>query len=90
MTELTLEQLRAELAPIRAQLDGLPLLNRKLAVIEQQARMLKAAFNEFALTNPTSGEIQALHDDVNRVQAEYTDLATRLATVERLLHERNK
>jgi len=93
--------LRAELAPIKDQLtevkqeleairplvDGIPLMNRKLTAVEQQGRMLKAAFNDFALTNPTSGEIQALHEDVNRVQAEYTELATRLITVERLIRE---
>lgn len=86
--------LRAELAPILAELkairplvDGIPLMNRRLTVIEQQGRMLKAAFNDFALTNPTSGEIQALHDDVNRVQAENTELATRLMTAERLIRE---
>jgi hypothetical protein len=59
MTDLTLQQLRDELAPIkaqlealpkmRAQLDGLPLIGRKLSVIEQELRSLKAAFNDFAL-----------------------------------------
>jgi prefoldin subunit 5 len=87
MTELTLETLRAELAPMRAQLDGLPLMSRKLTVVQQEVRAIKAAFNDFALTNPTKGEIEALHEDVNRVQAENMELATRLATVERLLEE---
>jgi hypothetical protein len=32
-------------------------------------------------------EIEALHADVNRVQAENTEPATRLVTVERLLNE---
>jgi hypothetical protein len=80
--------IRADIAPMRAQLDGLPIINRRTTVIEQEVRMLRAAFNDFARTNPTSGEIQALHDDVNRVQAENTDLAVRLATVERLLKDR--
>jgi hypothetical protein len=95
--DLTLEALRAELAPIRAelaqlapmraQLDGLPLISRKLAVVHQEVRAIRAAFNDFALTNPTKGEIEALHYDVNQVQAENMELATRLATVERLLSE---
>jgi hypothetical protein len=85
MTDLTLEALRAELAPMRAQLDGLPLIVRTLTVLQQETRALKAAFNDFARTNVTIGEIEALHADVNRVQAENMDLATRLATVERLL-----
>ena len=62
MTDLTLETLRAELAPIsdrldgldakvapmRAQLDGLPLINRSLTVLQQETRALRAAFNDFA------------------------------------------
>jgi prefoldin subunit 5 len=80
-----LDGLRAELAPMRAQLDGLPLISRKLVVLQQESRALKAAFNDFARTNVTAGEIEALHADVNRVQAENAELATRLATVERLL-----
>ena len=58
------------LPTMRAQLDGLPLINRAVTVLQQESRSLKAAFNDFALTNTTTGEIQALHDDVNRVQAE--------------------
>ena len=82
-----LSAIEAQLAAMRAHIDGLPLVGRKMAVIEQEIRMLRAAFNDFARTNVTSGEIQALHDDVNRVSADNVDLATRLATVERLLRE---
>lgn len=108
MTELTLETLRSELAPIRAQfagletrlaaldakvaplraqLDGLPLISRSLTVLQQETRALRAAFNDFARTNVTAGEIDALHADVNRVQAENAELQARLATVERLVDE---
>jgi ubiquinone biosynthesis protein UbiJ len=76
--------LRAELAPIRAQLDGLPLISRSLVVLQQEVRALKAAFNDFARTNVTAGEIEALHADVNRVMAENAALEARLATLERL------
>ena len=38
-------------------------------------------------TNPTTGEIQALHEDVNRVQAENAELARKAATLERLVRE---
>ena len=75
------------LAPMRAQLDGLPLINRAVTVTQQEARALKAAFNDFALTNPTTGEIQALHEDVNRVQAENAELAHKVATLERLVRD---
>jgi hypothetical protein len=59
----------ATLALIRAQLDGLPLINRAVTVVQQDVPALRAAFNDFALTNTTAGEIEALHQDVNRVQA---------------------
>ena len=72
---------------MRAQLDGLPLINRAVTVLQQESRSLKAAFNDFALTNTTAGEIQALHDDVNRVQAENADLAVKVATLQRLVGE---
>ena len=51
----------AALAPMRAHLDGLPLINRGVTVIQQDVRALRAAFNDFALTNTTAGEIEALH-----------------------------
>ena len=90
MTDLTLESLRNELAPIRAQLDGLPVINRALTVLQQEMRSLRAAFNDFARTNVTAGEVEALHADVNRVQAENAELQTRLATVERLVEQLQK
>jgi Tfp pilus assembly protein PilO len=82
-----LASVRAELAPMRAQLDGLPLISRALVALQQDTRSIKAAFNDFALTNPTKGEIEALHADVNRVQAENAEMGTRLATLERLMAE---
>jgi hypothetical protein len=59
------EIVRTELAPMRAQLDGLPLINRTVTAIQQEVRSLREAFHDFALTDPTSGEIEALHTDVN-------------------------
>jgi chromosome segregation ATPase len=85
-----LDSLRSELAPMRAQLDGLPLINRALTVLQQDMRSLRAAFNDFARTNITAGEVEALHFDVNRVQAENAELQARLATVERLLQQLQK
>lgn len=79
--------LRTELAPIKAHLDGLPIINRRLSELQQNMRELRAAFNDFARTNVTAGEIEALHADVNRVQAENATLEARLATVERLIAE---
>ncbi len=82
-----LADLDAKVAPMRAQLDGLPLINRSLTVLQQETRALRAAFNDFARTNVTAGEIEAPHADVNRVQAENAEPQTRLATIERLLED---
>ena len=87
MTDLTFENLRSELAPLRAQLDGLPVLNRSLTVLQQDMRSLRAAFNDFARTNVTVGEVEAFHADFNRVQAENAEVQSRPATVERLLEQ---
>ena len=82
-----LAPMRAQLDGLRAQFDGLPLINRTVTVIQQEVRALRAAFNDFALTNPTTGEIEALHTDVNRVQAENAELSARVMTLERLVRE---
>ncbi len=37
---------KADLRPMRAQLDGLPLINRTVTVIQQEVRARKAAFND--------------------------------------------
>jgi predicted nucleic acid-binding Zn-ribbon protein len=82
-----LAELKAELVPIKAKLDGLPLLNRHLITTQREVRMLTTAFNDFARENATKGEIEALHEHVDRVQAENAALAVRLETAERLIRE---
>jgi chromosome segregation ATPase len=82
-----LTELKAELVPIKAKLDGLPILNRHLITTQREVRMLTTAFNDFALENATKGEIEALHEHVDRVQAENVTLQVRLETVERLIRE---
>jgi hypothetical protein len=85
-----LKGLHDEIGTIRVRVDGIPLTNRSLTILQQEMRSLKAAFNDFARTNVTAGEIEVLHEDVNRVQAENTQLATRIATLERLIAELRK
>jgi hypothetical protein len=87
---VTLEELHAELAPIRAVLDGLPLIGRSITVLQQDIRALRTAFNDFATTQTTLGEINALHADVNRVQVANAELAVKVATLERLMSELQK
>jgi hypothetical protein len=73
--------------PVQAQFEGTPPLNRAYAVTRQEIRALRATFNDFTLRAPTAGEIDALHQDVNRVQAENAELARKVATLERLVRE---
>jgi hypothetical protein len=94
MTELTIEALRIELAPIREELttmrthlDGLPFINRAIDQIRHEVRALRTAFNDFAVVQTTSGEIQALHDDVNRVMARNAELEVLIATLQRQVRE---
>ena len=122
MTELTLEMLRAELAPMhttletlraelapmhttletmRAKLDalesafaamrpniaGIPMIQRAVSVIQQEQRLLKAAINDVARSQMTAGEAEALHDDVNAVQATHMELETRILELERQVKE---
>jgi cell division protein FtsB len=60
---------------------------RALDILQQDTRLIRAAVNDIARTNVTSGEVEALHHDVNRVQAENATLAAKVATLERLVHE---
>jgi hypothetical protein len=70
--------------------DGQTMVRRQIDVLQTQVRAIRTALNDMATLHPTSGEIEALHEDVNQVQANYTELGTRLATVERRLDELNK
>ena len=80
--------LRAELAPLLVKLDSLSFITKSLTALQQDMRMLRAAYNDSARTEVTVGEVEALHDDVNRVQADHAELETRITTLERLIpHE---
>jgi chromosome segregation ATPase len=82
-----LDGMQAELGPIKVRLDGMPVLHRHLMTTQQDIRMLTAAFNDFARENATKGEMEALHADLNRVQAEYATLAVRMETAERQIRD---
>jgi hypothetical protein len=91
MTDLTLESVRAmireELAPIRAHVDGIPLIQRAITGMQQEQRMMKAALGNVARTRFARGQVEALHSDVNAVQGRRMELATRIATLERQMKE---
>jgi ubiquinone biosynthesis protein UbiJ len=84
--------LQAEFAPVREQLkiieikvSGIPLIAESTHDLRRDLRMVKAAINDMARVNITAGEVEALHEEIDKIQAENAELATRLATVERLL-----
>lgn len=93
-TPLTLEALRAELAPIRSQLAameplaaGVQVLGRAIEALRHDARQIKAAVNDLAKLQMTSGEAEALHDDVNKAATKQDELEARLSVVERIVRE---
>ena len=83
MADLTLEMLRAELAPVHAEIanmraeianirvrvDGIPLLGALIDTLRHDVRTLRAAINDMTRVNITVGEVEALHADIDRVQA---------------------
>jgi hypothetical protein len=65
MTDLTLEALRAEFAPIVDRLAaieplvaGIPLLHRAIGELRHETRQIKAAVNDRARVQTTAGEIE--------------------------------
>ena len=82
---VTLEELRAELAPIRARVDGLPVIGIAIESLRQDMRILRAAVNDIARLSTTTGDLEAMHDDINRVQTKQDELEARIITLERLV-----
>jgi chromosome segregation ATPase len=55
---------------------------RTLDVLRQDVRMIRAAVNDIARTDVTSGEVEALHHDLNQLQRDFADLAARVDLIE--------
>jgi hypothetical protein len=79
--------IEAQLKNIRIGTDGLPVLGEAIETLRRDTRSLRAAFNDFARTNVTIGEVEAMHTDIDRVQSREMNILTRLATIERVLRE---
>ena len=88
--ELT-ETLRRELRPILDRLEplvaGIPLIHRNIEALRREAREIRAAVNDLAALQMTSGEAAALHADVDKTMTKQDELETRLTVVERLVRE---
>jgi hypothetical protein len=83
------KELLDQFADLRSKVRGLPtfgasleVLHSNIRVLHQDVRELRSAINEFARTNPTTGEIEALHTDVNRVLERQNELEIRLIVLE--------
>jgi hypothetical protein len=81
MEELLMEfrQFRAE---VSARFDGIYVV---LEGLRRDTRMVRAAINDMARTDVSAGEVEAVHQDIERVQSELMAVAVRLAIVERKL-----
>jgi chromosome segregation ATPase len=79
--------LNSEVKSIRAHVDGLPIIGVSVHDLRQDMCMMRAAINDLAREHITAGEVVAIHDDLNRVQTKQMELETRIATLEREVHE---
>jgi hypothetical protein len=82
-----IDKIGAAVEAMRPNVEGIPLLQRAISTIHQEQRMMKAAINEIARTQFTSGEVEALHSDVNSVQSAQMEVETRLLALERQMRE---
>jgi chromosome segregation ATPase len=85
--EANVATLQADVAAMRPNVEGIPLIQRAVSVIQQEQRMMKAAINDLARTQFTTGEVEALHTDVNAVQSTHMELETRVLVLERQVKE---
>jgi len=85
MSDLVLEILK----DMQRQLYVLPRMQAEMAttaravtLLEQDVRMIRAALNDMARTNVTTGEADALHSEVNQLRADVREHETRLHILE--------
>jgi hypothetical protein len=90
------EVLRQELAPIKERLNGietrldkieirtqgLPLIGEAISILQRDSRLIRAAVNDIGKTNITAGEVEAMHEDIDRLLAKQRELEARLAAIE--------
>jgi archaellum component FlaC len=74
-----LNTVKGDLIAVKTEVGG---HTRTLDVLRQDVRMIRAAVNDIARTDVTSGEVEALHHDLNRVEKELAELAARVEIIE--------
>jgi len=81
-----LRAMRSDMIALNAKVDRIATEqrahSRTLGVLLQEARLLRAAVNDIAKENVTSGEMEAVHDDLTQLRQEVDLLTARLEVVE--------
>lgn len=73
---------KGEVTVIRTQVSGLPIMSNSIHELRQDMRMVRAAINDMAKTDITSGEVEALHQDLERLLRRQEELEARIGTIE--------
>jgi len=76
------ERLSMRLTRVEAHVNGLPLIGEAIAVLQRDSRMVRAAINDMARINITAGEVESMHEDIDRTMAALRELSARVATLE--------
>jgi DnaJ-domain-containing protein 1 len=90
----SLGDLRAEVAGLRKEMNAFSfaqagfsaaqkVFGNDINAMQQDVRMIRAALNDMARTNVTAGEVEAIHTDINRLNADYRDLAIEVEIIKR-------
>jgi hypothetical protein len=78
--------IQTDLASVKSNVENLMLDSRShsttLNILTQDVREIRGAVNDMGATRVTTGEIGALHHDVNRVQRGLADLEARVHAIE--------
>jgi predicted RNase H-like nuclease (RuvC/YqgF family) len=83
----SLHSLHGEVQSLRHEIAALSatqkFLRDDIHVLQQDTRMVRAALNYLAKENVTSGEVEAIHTDINRLNTRVFDLATEVEIIKR-------
>jgi ubiquinone biosynthesis protein UbiJ len=88
-----LQAIRADMASLTAKVDHISsdqsvfrteqrTQSRTLNILLQEGRMVRAAVNDLAKENVTPGEMEAVHEDLNRLRLEMDSVITRIEQLE--------
>jgi hypothetical protein len=94
MSDVTLETLVRTLAAIEKRLehvvtrvDRIPFMDAAIGELRRNVRGLITTMNDVAGLQPTTGEVVALHDDVDKALASDIEQSTEIAALKRHMKE---